>query len=303
MRRLSIALPLLVAVHANVLEAIPSPACFSLYKHNKKQDEIVYLFAHGLRSSQEQGLKLFSNHYNKHTWIIQQPFMLFDFPDAHQKKGHCRDEHVNLGQEEDILRMNQAYEYAVKKVPNAEGFVLTGISRGAATCINFVATHQPENIKAIVVESPFDTIKSVVDHLLKRFNLHWMPFSTDMGMLIAETKFECLDTQGILPLNLITHIPSTIPILIVGSHSDDVVPISSIRALYTALKRTGHQHVYLLELTTGRHARLTQGAQGMLYASCVHAFYHRYGLPHNSDLVEQGQQILAECQPEIKGLA
>lgn len=303
MRGLCVAVSMIICVPSEVIEAIPSPARFALYHHNKKQNEVAYLFAHGLRSSQDQGLKLFSNHYNKHTWIIQQPFMLFDFPDAHEKRGHCRDEHVNLGQEQDIERMKQAYDFAYKKLPNVEGFVLTGISRGAATCINFMVMHQPDNIKALVIESPFDTLKSVVDHLLKRYNLGWIPFSGDVSMMFIENKFECLDMQGIFPVHLIAHIPPTIPILIIGSHSDDVVPISSVRKLYATLKRTGHQHVYLLELTQGRHGRLIQGAQGWLYASCVHAFYATYGLPHNHDLVEEGQQILAECQPDFKPFA
>ncbi|MGE0010350.1 MAG: alpha/beta hydrolase family protein [Candidatus Babeliales bacterium] len=300
MRRLYSALLLLASLKDGI-EAIPSPACFSLYKHARKQDEIIYLFAHGLRSSQNQGLTLFSNHYNKHSWIIQQPFMLFDFPDAHEKKGYCRDEHVNLGQEEDIERMKLAYEYAIKKLPQSEGFVLTGISRGAATCINFVAMHQPERVKAVVIESPFDTIKSVVNHLLNRFNLSWMPYSSDIGMMLIDTKFERLDTQGIFPVDLIAHIPGHVPILIVGSHSDDVVPIASVRKLYTALKRTGHAHVYLLELSAGRHGRLIKGEQGPLYAACVHAFYERYGLPHVPELVEYGREILAQCQPEVVG--
>lgn len=301
MRRLFMVLSLVRAA-PTMIEAVPSPSCFSLYKHNRKQDDIVYLFAHGLRGTQEQGLKLFSNHYNKHKWIIQQPFMLFDFPDAHDKIGYCRDEHVNLGQEEDIERMKRAYDYAHKKLPHIDGCVLTGISRGAATCINFMATHQPEKVKAIVIESPFDTIKSVVNHLLERFNLKWMPFSTDIGMMIMDNKFNKLDPQGIFPVDLIAHIPKDVAILIVGSHSDDVVPIHSVQRLYTALRRTGHEHVYLLELTTGRHGRLIKGDQGGIYASCVHAFYARYGLPHNSDLVDQGLQVLAACQPELSTL-
>ena len=163
--------------------------------------------------------------------------------------------------------------------------------------------HQPEKVKAVVIESPFDTLKSVVDHLLKRFKLHWMPFSTDMGMMLADNKFERFDPDGIFPLDLISHIPHHIPMLIIGSHSDDVVPIMSVRRLYTALRRTGHEHVYLLELASGRHGRLIKGEQGKLYASCVHAFYERYGLPYNRDLIEQGQQILADCQPELRPLA
>lgn len=302
MRRLSSYLLIMWVLAPMALKAIPSPACFSLYRHNKKQDDIIYLFAHGLRASQEQGLKLFSNHYNRESWIIQQPFMLFDFPDAHEKKGYCRDEHVNLGQEEDIERLKSAYEYAHKKLPHYNGCVLTGISRGAATCINFMATCQPEKVKAIVVESPFDTLKSVVNHLLDRFKLRWIPFCKDMSMMFIDSKFEKLDIQGIFPLDLISHIPQYVPVLIIGSHSDDVVPITSVQKLYATLRRTGHQHAYLLALTQGQHGRLVKGEQREIYVSCVHAFYERYGLPHNRDLAQQGQQILAECQPELTTL-
>jgi len=257
----------------------------------------VYLFAHGLRANQEQGLELFSNHYNNR-WIIQQPFVLFDFPDAHPKKGHCRDKHVNLGQWEDMERMRRAYEYANKRMPDSEGVVLTGISRGAATCLNFIATHQPEKVRALVVESPFDTLRTVVKHLLKRYKLKWIPYSTSMGLSLADSKFESLNPKGSFPIDLVKSIPHDIPILLIGTRYDDVIPIKSIHALYDELRRCGHEDVYFLELTSGKHGKLTKSNQSNTYINCVHAFYQAYDLPHDEQFAQMGQMTLAQCQPE-----
>lgn len=298
MRRLYLSILFVVAA-AGKLYPVPSPARLSVYQHAAKQKEIVYLFAHGLRSDQAQGLELFSNHYTNR-WIIQQPFVLFDFPDAHPKKGRARDKYVNLGQWQDIERMERAYTYAKKKVPECEGIILTGISRGAATCLNFAATCKKiSKVRAIVVESPFDTLKTVVKHLLKRYKLKWMPFSTSMGMQIANNKFEHLDPKGLFPIDLVKFIPHDIPILLVGTPSDDVVPMKSVRAIYTALRRAGHADVYLLELPSGQHGRLIQGSSGYRYTNCVHAFYQLYDLPHDEQLATLGQEILAQCQPEV----
>ena len=68
--------------------------------------------------------------------------------------------------------------------------------------------HQPRCIGALVLESPFDSIKNVIKHLLKRFRMNWIPFSHKIGHRIAKKNFPLLDLNGIIPINLIHKIPT-----------------------------------------------------------------------------------------------
>jgi hypothetical protein len=150
-----------------------------------------------------------------------------------------------------------------------------------------------------VLESPFDNLKSVIKHLLKRFHMYWMPFSKEIGIKIAQTHFPSLDMDGIFPENSVNSIPKHIPILIVHSKKDKVIPINSSRKLYVALRESEHHHVHLLELDRGTHGKLMIGPDAQIYQDVVHAFYKKYSLPYHEEFACRGEPLLTLCQPSI----
>lgn len=266
--------------------------------NSDKMSKIVYLFAHGLRSSYMQSHKL-TEGFNKERWIMHKPLACFNFPDAKTEKTICEKKEVNLGQEQDVACLAQAYEQTLAETSPDHGVVLVGISRGSATILNFAALHKPEQVKAIVAECPFDTLESIIRHLLRRFYVHWVPFSQKAGTKIVSKQFPLLDCKGIFPLKTVEGIPSTIPVMLVHSAHDNVVPINSSRRLYCQLTKAGHKHVYLLELASGAHGKALAGKDGESYQYAVHAFYKRHNLPHNEVWAKKGENLLNCCQPDI----
>lgn len=265
-----------------------------------EKTKTAFFFAHGLASTWEQGINILWRHGSpaRPRWIMEGPLAVFDFPDAKKERQYYHSE-VNLAQEKDLDRMHHAYNKALETLPSHE-YVLVGISRGAAAILNYAALYQPKEVKALLAESPFDTLSSVVQHLLTRYHVGWIPFSKSIGFKVCQTHFPGVNIKGIFPLSVVEKIPTNMPIMLVHSKKDRTVPINSSRRLYIKLKETGHEHVYLVELQSGNHGKLIFGPDADFYSYCAHAFYQKYGLLHNPEFARHGQNLLQLCQPSTQ---
>lgn len=278
----------------------------------------IYLFAHGLYN--DYTLAYYYQNVNKHyvcnatdqelhityksgkkyswklqdtqdnsLWLIQDPIHTFNFPDA-TRKGFDGSQ-TSLGQENEIRTLTNAYE----KVKHND-VVIMGMSRGASTILNFLGTRHPTNIAAAIVESPFDSITGTLENFCKMAGVSWL---MPLGVLYASPNlfFSKFNPQGIFPIKVVQNIQKDLPILIVASLQDDLIPALSTAAIYSKLKESGHDHVYFLLLENGPHGYLLEHEDAHLYLNAVHAFYNKYDLPCNQTLAAHGESILAQCQP------
>jgi pimeloyl-ACP methyl ester carboxylesterase len=259
---------------------------------------VVYLYAHGLGATQQQAQALLP--HNKH-WILNRPLAAFDFPDSKPAYMEYDPKHVNLGQQADIDRLRYAYWRTRQELPDYM-MVIGAVSRGAVTAFNCMALHQLEYVKALVLESPFDTFANVVKHLLRRFHIGWIPFSRKLAIRYVKKTFPSFDINGVFPLTVAHMIPHDLPIIIIHGKRDKTIPIKSSRLIYCALLENGHKDVYLLELDEGDHGKLIAGPNGEIYQNVVHAFYRRYDLPHDPLLAQRGEAILNQCQPSLDSM-
>ena len=154
-----------------------------------------------------------------------------------------------------------------------------------------------------MVESPFDTLSSVVNHLLTRYRVGWVPFSKKIGYKVCQKHFPQINPKGLFPINVVEKIPTHLPIMLVHSKKDKTVPINSSRRLYIKLKETGHKNLYLVELQSGNHGKLLFGPDADFYNYVVHAFYKKYNLAHHHEFAQRGQNLLQLCQPAISEVA
>ena len=95
--------------------------------------------------------------------------------------------YVNLGQDLYIHRLKESHEKALSHF-KMNKYVIAGISRGAVTAINYVAEYQPSSIAGLVLESPFDTLQSVIKHLLRRFCVNWIPGAKKLALKLVIKK-------------------------------------------------------------------------------------------------------------------
>jgi hypothetical protein len=181
--------------------------------------------------------------------------------------------------------------------------VLVGVSRGASTSVNFMGMYNPTQVAALVLESPFDCVESIITHLLHNSKCSWIPGFKKHGLRMMQFIFCKYKPNGIRPIDSVSQIKADLPILLICSPEDTLVPIWSSINLYHALKESGHENTYLLILPEGKHAQLINNKKsGTLYQCVTHAFYKKFGLPYCPYQAKQGELLLENCQPDRHSL-
>lgn len=206
---------------------------------------------------------------------------------------------TNLAQRDDIDQLLKAINNAAN-----EKIIGFGVSRGAATWITTLGTKPvAKQIACLVLESPFSSMKHVMLFQVIHFILESIkPLFPSIdpehhASMIMKTFFTSYEMDGIQPIDAIHNISNNIPILLVHSKEDTIIPIDNSRHLYNKLRQAGHEKTFLLELDRGKHATLLKGPQGLLYARVVHAFFKHYNIPYDPALAANIN--LDEYQPTI----
>lgn len=210
---------------------------------------------------------------------------------------------ANIGQRKDIQAMCKTYQEHIRNYPNTD-IVLYGDSRGAATSFNFIATHNPKNIKAVVLDSVFDSVPHCIKHFMYEDK---DPRAEERLHDIINLTMGGYSKKGPFPRDYAEQMQNNIPILFVTSLKDGLVYPQCTMYLYNRLKERGHKNVHILVLKKQLHPCYMMGDNDdkKTYEAVVHAFYKQYGLPHNSQKAELGKEAFAQTQPskaELKAL-
>jgi hypothetical protein len=263
---------------------------------------IVTIFSHGIADTWKQVHKYVKS-YKKNElsffndrFLINTPFASFNYPDASNKFYRINYNETSFGQENEIGRLNKTYVSTMSRYQDCN-IILYGLSRGAANLLIFAGLYQLDNVKALVLESPYFTMGEIIESIMIMKNLAWLPVS--YGETIAEFIFKKYTRYGYSPANCIENISKNIPIFIVCSKEDLLVPFSSSMNVYKKLIQSGHKHTYIFVTDQGRHAAILQGSDGEKYQWVVNAFYKKYNLPHCAASAAQGESLLAQCQPQV----
>lgn len=263
--------------------------------------QVVTLFSHGIADTWKQVYQYVKWYDNGTTicsnerYLIYTPYVAFNYPDATNKFYRVNYNESSFGQGNEIGRLHNAYQKMMVKFENYE-VILKGLSRGAANHIIFAGSYDLHNVKAMVLESPFFSMDDVIVSMLKKWNLdEWFPLS--WGQTLAENIFKKYTRHGNSPANTLGNIPKDMPILLICSEEDHLVPYTSTMTIYKKLVESGHTQVYIFVAKKGRHAAILQGPDGEKYQQIVNAFYKKYNLPHCPLAAEKGESLLFSCQP------
>ncbi|HEV2600670.1 MAG TPA: hypothetical protein VGT41_00095 [Candidatus Babeliales bacterium] len=205
-----------------------------------------------------------------------------------------------LAQEGDIQILKASYEELQKD----HNIILFGVSRGASVIRNFLGRYRASQVKAAVEESPFASLEDVTTHIVSKEADKIVPFpfvvKKVLGDIIAscaKIMFKGYSPYGIRPVDVAAKVDPELPILVVCSKEDDVIPASSSIKLYEKIKQAGHKKAHLLVLDHGQHAYITAGRDGLKYRNVLHAFYQKYNLPHTAEYAKAGEAHFAKTQP------
>ena len=267
---------------------------------------ITYLFSHGLAATEKQAYwyakkDLDDTLNHRHIIDNEEPHGLktFNYPDAHEgliltpnlKRLSMRINryHTSFAQENEINVLNEAHAAIETDI------VGVGISRGASALNMLCSQKDKNNIKALVLESPFDSMDSVMRNMLGEF-LYKYATARAIGHSLIRFVFSQYNKEAATPLQAAETIPLDLPILIICSEEDTRVPAASSENLYKKLRETGHNNVHLIKLKHGAHGKLIHGVDGETYRNVVHAFYQKYDLPHDEQYAKLGKDLFEESQ-------
>lgn len=261
-----------------------------------------FIFSHGIVDSYKQAFwyakeySIDNVRYSNERYFFTN-FVTFNYPDAFDKlyDNPFWFTETSLGQDNELRRLNLVYNKVKKQT---DEIVLFGLSRGASAIFNFVEMYKPSHIKAIVAESPYDCVATMIDNILIKCGLTCFPHS--WGECVTECIFRKYNRNGIHPCNALDTIPHDLPILIVCSKEDTLIPWTSSYEIYKKLRMCGHKNVHIFIADHGKHAKILSDSDGEKYHTVVHAFFKHYNLPHDPSIAVKGKIDFELCQPNIE---
>ena len=193
--------------------------------------------------------------------------------------------HINrnamyMGQEADL----EAISTTIAHVPAQESMILYGCSRGAAALLTYLGKYNPRNIAALVLDACPADLPTTLHIKLASCGIHPTWANT-----VFTTLFPQYDSStAITPFNAIPLIQNKdLPILLIHSKKDHVVPYVHSLQLYQQLLDHGFTNVHLMLLPHGRHSYALQDETvAPLYAQTVHSFYKKYNLSYDATIAQ-----------------
>lgn len=272
------------------------------------QSTPTFLYSHGLFDNHTQAYwftKSSPQGIENQRYIMDGEIVTFDYEDVTQWFWRTDFTQVSMAQTNEIMRMKKIFDQTqsiLEQEQKSTDMILVGVSRGASVIINFMGLFNPEQVKAIILEAPFDSSGTIAKSMIKNLNLAWIPGMQSMSHNVLSFLFVQHKKDGIQPIDSAATIKKNLPIFIACSLADWVVPASSTMALYKKLIETGHTHVHLFIAEKSKHSKIIFSEDGDEYVQAIHAFYKKYDLLHDAHLANAGQNILPQCQPRISSL-
>jgi pimeloyl-ACP methyl ester carboxylesterase len=254
------------------------------------------LFSHGLADTGAQSTRYVGSTATHERFLLTEQPLSFDYLDAGTGwRKYYKVHRSSLAQQNEVDLLETHYQKLCGTATDQHDMLIMGVSRGASVVINFVALKKPQHIRALVLEAPFDRAKNIMCSFLRK-----IPFGQRLAYYFLRLAFPHHNQKSNLhPEAVVGDIPLSLPLLLICSKEDTVIPASSTINLFNILKKTRHTDVYLLVTEHGRHAKILWGPDGEQYQAVTHAFFARYGLSHDIDWAARGDDLLDACRGAI----
>lgn len=142
--------------------------------------------------------------------------------------------------------------------PDHENIIIHATSQGTATALNYLAENAVPRVKAVILQSPLASGNSAIVHNFPRLAklplaYYWMPYCAKM---LFPFYWPASSQQ---PIKSIDNIHRDIPIILLHSDSDKVLPYSGACAMYYRFRTQGHRNTYFVTRHGESHIGLACG--------------------------------------------
>src|SRR5690625_3878402 len=198
----------------------------------KQSSNKVVIMAHGyLGHASDMGL--YSRHYYENLGY----HLLI--PDA-RGHGDSEGDYIGFGWH-DRLDVVQWIEKVIEQVGEDSEIVLHGLSMGAGTVLMTSGEKLPQQVKAIVADSPYTSVHDLFAYQMKRmFHLPAFPILHTTGLV---TKFKA--DYSLKEASALKQVKkATVPILYFHGEADTFVPTELTEKLYEATASDAYIHLF-----------------------------------------------------------
>ena len=187
----------------------------------------------------------------------------------------------NLGQEADMASIQKTYLDMMVTLDPKESIILFGVSRGAMALINWFAKYQPTRIKALILEGTPSDLNDIVENS-KGINYYYYSAVKKVLPLISSFK-----PDGPTATRSIFSLPRNLPILLITSKADTVVPYECSLNLKNLMDISNFTSTKLCILDHSSHnGYLSEHGDDIdTYVTAVREFYEMIGKRSESDTV------------------
>lgn len=247
------------------------------------------IFAHGLADTYRQAYIWGKSTTKDRPYLHDGEIITFNFPDSTEYFWRVNFPWTSLGQDNEIATLKETVDTFQQKYPEKK-IILAGVSRGAATVLNYLALHQPKNIAAVLLESPFSSMRDVAQKIVSSTMLNAIPYAYEVSPYLVSCIFWQYSDNSIHPIDSIKKINTEIPIMFMSREDDYLVPSSLTQKLVDELYANGHTKTHHLQIKAGQHGKHILGPDGERMQCIVHAFYNYYNLPCVLEFAQKGMQ-------------
>lgn len=284
---------LLVVLYSGTVFSKTAPAPIII---NPQPSGNFFLFCHSLDANAGQAryyTRASTQEKSRPWYLLPHTVVTFNFPDADLNPRRSDSRKTTLGQGKELQCIANTLREVLAGPCTQRSCVMVGISRGAVAAINYCALTQPTQVQALILESPFDHIDTIVQERAKNSYFKWLPGINFVTTTLFDYLYPAHDRQGPQPIDLISRLPKQMPILIVHAETDTITPLACSKKLVQKLQESGHTNVYFLSLQEGKHALLRKGKSAQLYQEITHAFLAAHNLTHDPALAAAGKSKLS----------
>ena len=231
-----------------------------ILNENNDDGKTVFLFSHGLHLRTDAGKRCAQR--NIHTQVITGTCVYFEYKDIHLN--------LDFGQTQDYEKFLSALAWTKNEFPT-RNIVLIGVSRGCTPILRYLTECNDPQIKAIVLESPFDSVENAIAHIATTY-LAYLPYSDKiLRLCLGVSQY---NTQGYCTIDHTNIQNKYLPIFCAYFTSDLIVPPTGTKRIIAEFKKYGCSPTILeLNIKNGRHGHLYRCQE---YIKHLHKFYYHH---------------------------
>jgi predicted alpha/beta-fold hydrolase len=183
----------------------------------------------------------------------------------------------NLGQKNDVAEVQKTFDE--NKLNTKEKFFALGISRGSTSLLNWVGSrHARENnlltnCAGLILEGTPTSLSDIIEFSEDYKKLYYLTLRQILLKFTAYTEESIYSSV----INSLEYIPKDLPILIISSYGDQVVPYQCSVKLYQELIKRRFTCVKLILLKNAGHNSYTANddADRVTYIEALKSFVKR----------------------------